>query len=161
APSHPVVQRGVRWLLSRRYGLCWFSPRLTQAAVQALARYYGKTRFVRDRYRVAVRVNGQPVTAVEVHASGGLRRLAVPAQLLLDGDNRIELELAGRGDFTYSALLSGFSRGIDRAHENRHLEVVREYQPAPRRFEGKALPRGFAALAGKFERWRNRLTQLP
>jgi uncharacterized protein YfaS (alpha-2-macroglobulin family)/TolA-binding protein len=160
APSHPVVQRGVQWLLSRRYGLCWFSPRLTQAAVQALARYYSKTRFVRDRYRVAVRVNGQPVTDIEVHANGGLRRIDVPAQLLRDGENKIELELAGRGEFTYSALLSGFTRGIDRAHENRYLEVVREYQPAPRRFEGKALPRGFTALTGKFEPWKNRLSQL-
>jgi hypothetical protein len=159
--TSPKVKEGIEWLLARRYGICWFSPRLTQAAVQALARYYGATRFSADRYRVSVRVNNQSVTDVEVAADGSLRHVDVPAKLLVDGPNTISLELAGRGEFTYSAMLRAVTRGIESADEGQLLKVQRFVEPAPRRLDGKALARGFSSVSNVKKVWRNPLTQLP
>lgn len=161
-PTAPAVKRGIDWLLARRYGLCWFSPRLTQAAVQALSRFYASTRFTTDRYQVAVRVNGQPVTTLDVVGDGALRRIDVPQSVLQPGsEQKLEIELQGRGEVTYSALYTGFTKGVETIDEDRYLKVGREIQPAPRRLEGKELPRGFGSISGPVKTWKNALTQLP
>lgn len=160
APRHAKVKEGMAWLLARRYGLCWFSPRLTQASVEALARYYGGTRFSGDRYRVAVKVNGKPVTEVDIVGDGAHRSIEIPTALVNAGRNELSLEVSGRGEVTYAAVLTGFTRGIDAADESRWLQVRREVQPAPKRVDGKELARGFGIVSTQ-KPWKNSLSQLP
>ena len=77
------------------------------------------------------------------------------------GKNRINLQLAGRGRYTFEAILSGFVAADKLKNTTNDWRVTRYHKPAPLELDGQEIPRGFNNLQGSFTSFRNPLTQLP
>ena len=150
-PDAPELAGAVEWLLAHRAGPAWRPSRANGPCVAALSRFYSRGKAERDRYRLVVQVNGAEVDRFEVIGQPGRRTIVVPrASLKADGPNRVSFDIEGRGTFGYSATLTGFTRGFDRAGiaEGPKPPVVleRAYLAASPEFEGKTLPNGFTSV---------------
>lgn len=149
-PTSELVPRAADWLLSRRIGLDWRPARVKGPALAVVARSMGPARAAADRYALALKVNGEIVQRLEIAGPAETRVIAVPDRLLKPaGENTVEFDVEGRGLFAYSIALAGFTADIAPEREPRGKPfVVRERAQlaAPRIFEGRPLPQGFASV---------------
>src|SRR5260370_42548805 len=91
-------------------------------------------------------------------------RLALAFRLRLAAGGkpqRINIDLEGRGTFSYSAVLAGFVPAGKLEAPTKDWRFTRHYEPAQRMFDGEPIPRGLGVLAGGYTAFKNALTQLP
>src|SRR5262249_11260859 len=142
------LDRAVEWLSAHRIGDGWYPRKASGPALAALASYYGRARGAEDRYRLTVTVNDAQVATLDVQGPTEGKTIVVPrASLKVGQPNTIRFAMEGRGRFSYSAVLSGFTREFgpdqDRAHRVAWVER-RAYLPAAPELDGKPLPVGFS-----------------
>jgi len=174
------VEAGVAWLLQHKAGhvapashfrslvssyIPPISAKGAAAMAEALAEYYGKAKPATNDYTVEVAVNGHMVRKVAVSGTTRTLTLDVPAPWLAEGENRVDLKFAGRGEYAYSCVLSGFTRDFKSLQKpapgsQPDYRVERTYEPANLVFDGKVIPRGFG-VARNFQFFRNKTTELP
>ncbi|MBN1798060.1 MAG: tetratricopeptide repeat protein [Spirochaetales bacterium] len=112
-PQAEQVQQAVQYLL-RIKGLYGYTPvKAKGVAVAALSSYYGKVKDVKSDYILEILVNDEPVGTLK--AVGGTERvtLHVPDRIIKSGENKIYFKLQGRGEYVYTATLSGFSGDLE------------------------------------------------
>jgi tetratricopeptide (TPR) repeat protein len=147
-PDANELDRAVDWLTAHRVGDGWQPHKAKGPALAALASYHGRSRGAEDRYRLTVTVNDAQVAVLDVQGPTEGKTIAVPRASIKAGQpNRIRFNLEGRGQFGYSAVLSGFTRefGPDQDRTNRVAWVDRRaYYPAAPELDGKTLPVGFS-----------------
>jgi alpha-2-macroglobulin len=160
-PENAKVKEQVDWLLAHRTGHRWSPDKATGPAVLALSRWFAKTRFDAEHYQLTLVVNGFEVTKLDVTSEAKTQTVAIPAGLLKKDKQRIQFQLAGRGQFTYQCLLSGFVPADKLKSTTKNWMVKRYYEPAPRELDGQTIPRGFDNVQGPFTIFRNPLTKLP
>ena len=108
-PESPPAAAAAQYLLNR-YGCYGFHSAKAQGpAVAALAAWFGKAKFAASQYRLQVLVNDQPLQTIEVQGDQPSVLLAVPADALVAGRNRVDFRMNGRGEYAYAATLRGFS----------------------------------------------------
>ena len=164
SPQHPEVNDLAAWLMAARIGSRWPVEKVNGPALLGLAEWHARTRHLSEKYRLSLVVNGEPVKELEIDpAKDASRRVEVPKELLAKPgqDQEVEFVLEGRGNFSYSVVLTGFMAAEDIKSTTRDLQVSREWQPALRMLDGKPVPRGFGVVNGSYEGFSNPLTQLP
>ncbi len=150
-------------LMAVRRGTRWTPERANGPAVAALARWHAKAERVNEKYVLSVFVNDKLVEKLEVDPlKDGSRTLDVdPAFLAGKTKHRVNLDLEGRGTFSYSAVLEGFVPADKVASTTDAWSVERIYEPTFRMLDGRAVPRGFGIARSGTKTFRNPLTQLP
>ena len=151
------------WLIEHRYGSRWPAEKANGPAIAALAEWYARFKFSENKYSVTVSVNGSQVRTLEIDpAKDATRKVAIPEKFLVKGkQQRINLDLKGRGDFSYSVVLSGFVPAEKLLNTTTDWRVTRIYQPEQRKLKGQYIPRGFGILVPPYKTFTNPLTQLP
>ena len=160
-PESPEAKELVDWLLAHRTGHRWVPDRATGPAALALCLWFQQSRFEGERYSLAVFVNDVQVQVLQIDRRSTTRTIQVPDKLLVEGRQRINFQMTGRGRYTYQCILEGFVPADESAGTTKAWEVKRTYEPAPLEVEGRPVPRGFGLVQGSYRTFRNRLTQLP
>ncbi|NQT52469.1 hypothetical protein HQ576_10480, partial [bacterium] len=159
-PRAPELAQAIDWLFAQRVGTTWGAARSTAAAVRALATYVGATKAEPQKYTLHVVVNGGTVRTVNADGMKASVTVDVPAGAVLDS-NRVDLKLNGRGQFAYVCTLEGITDGVPKPRDDELLEVRREYQAAPRLFDGVEVPRGYSVVEGSYKTVKNPVDELP
>ncbi len=156
----PKLKLQVDWLMTHRTGHRWSPDKATGPATLALARWFAKTQFDDEHYKLTVTVNDVEVKTLDIDKNSGGLVVDVPAHALVAGKQRIHFGLIGRGRYTFQAILSGFVDADKLKGTMQGVVVNRYYEPAPIELDGKEIPRGFGVLQGSYTSFRNPLTQL-
>ena len=161
APDSPKLKEPIDWLHGPSLGPSLVARQSDRPGHAALARWFGKAKLRREHYKLTVIVNDLEVKTLDVDSKTGSRVVDVPARMLKPGKQRINFQLAGRGRYTFQAILSGFVAADKLKSTTQNWTVKRHYEPAPLEFDGQEIPRGFGVLQGSYTTFRNPLTQLP
>jgi hypothetical protein len=160
-PEAPETKTVMDWLLAHRTGHRWSPEKATGPATLALAHWFGRSRFDAEHYTLTVFVNDTEVKALDITSDTGSITVDVPRQLLKPGKQRVNFQLAGRGRYTFEAVLGGFVAADKLQNTTKDWRVQRFHEPAPMELDGQEIPRGFGNLQGSYTGFRNPLTQLP
>lgn len=155
--------RIVEWLEAQRVGPAWATPEATAAAIEALANATRRARRTTGgACSVVARVNTTALEPVAGRDGVDAVTIDVPASLLREGENVVELELDGAGPIRFAALLRGFAKDFTDADRNRNLvRIDRKIRPDRLRENGRAIQPGFGVVSGRYDSFDNLLTQLP
>ncbi|MCA9247003.1 MAG: tetratricopeptide repeat protein, partial [Planctomycetales bacterium] len=160
-PGSAKLTELIDWLLANRVGNRWSPDKATGPAMLALCGHYQAAPFEADKYELTVFVNGNQVEKVAVDAASPTHAIRVPKNFLVEGKQRVQFTLNGRGRYAYSCTLGGFVPADQLKNANATWHVTRYYEPGPIEDEGVTIPRGFGILSGSYSHFRNPLTQLP
>ena len=158
-PRAPQIPQAMAWLDAQRRWMGWGSTRANARIAPVLLEYFTASQFAENRYALAISVNGKPLDAISVNGEQAAQTLRVPAELLKEGENRVDFKFDGRGAFQYVCVLTGVSRELAETHQ--YFDVKRYYEPAPLLYNGREIQRGFSVLDGSYSTWRNPVTQIP
>ena len=139
-PSSTWIAKSVDFLISRRQFYGFVPYRAKGVIVAALAIFYQQTQFTSDDYRLTVFVNDHQIQATEMRNQAPNQVIEVPVTKLVDGRNKVQFQVDGRGRYTYIAMLSGFSGEIDdpKSWDKPHV-VSRNYYHAPLTHGGSSI----------------------
>jgi tetratricopeptide (TPR) repeat protein len=153
------------WLLGARTGARWLPEKANGPIIMALADWFGRAKLTPEKYTLSVFVNNKLVTKLDVDPSiQPSAAVPVPAKFLgpLDKAQQVNLDIEGRGQFSYSAVLTGFvpTESVASTADDRFV-VQRSYEPAHLQMDGEVIPRGFGHLNHPFETFSSPFTQVP
>jgi len=163
-PADGRLKEQVDWLMANRTGHRWSPDKATGPAMLAVSRWFARTQFNDEKYKLTVYVNDHLAKELEVDADSRTQTIDVPSELLTqDGQKQqIRFELNGRGRFTYQCVLGGFVPGDDLKSTTTDWQITRYYRPAQKELDGHVVPRGFdVAVPNSYEQFRNELSNLP
>ena len=163
-PSDGRLKEQVDWLMANRTGHRWSPDKATGPAMLAVSRWFARSQFKDEKYKLTVYVNDHLAKELDVDADSRTQTIDVPSELLAqDGQKQqVRFELNGRGRFTYQCVLGGFVPGDDLKSTTTDWQITRYYQPAPKELDGHVIPRGFdVAVPNSYEQFRNELSNLP
>ncbi|MGB9596584.1 MAG: alpha-2-macroglobulin family protein, partial [Candidatus Poribacteria bacterium] len=139
-PDSPMIKQYVDYIISKHscYG---FSPyRAKGPAVASIATYYGRTQFAKSDYRLTVSVNGTKVKEIDVKKEQPSHIIPVQTKLIVDSKNRVDFNMEGRGNYSYTITLSGFSPDIkDPKSWDKPSVESRRYYHAPLEYKGRQM----------------------
>ena len=162
-PGSPDLAAAVEWLLAHRRGLGWQPTGAKGPALLALASFYGEAQGAEDRYRLVVTVNDQEVDRLDVVGATEGRAIRVPRKHLNPADkNRVGFRVEGRGQFSYAATLTGFTRDFAPDQDRSGKSFVlhrRVYWPGEPSVDGHPLTQGFG-VAVRPQTWENTVSQV-
>ena len=107
--------------MAHRTGHRWSPDKATGPATAALARWFGKAKFDEAHYKLTVIVNDLEVKTLDVDSKTGSLVVDVPARMLKPGKQRVNFQLAGRGQYTFQAILVRLRRR--RQAQEHHAEL--------------------------------------
>jgi uncharacterized protein YfaS (alpha-2-macroglobulin family)/TolA-binding protein len=139
-PDSPTVKQYVDYIISK-HSYCGFAPyRAKGPAVAAIATYYGKTQFAKSDYRLAISVNGTKVKELDVRKEQPSTFIPVQTKLIIDGKNKVDFAMEGKGGYSYTITLSGFSPDIKdpKSWDKPNVES-RRYYHAPLEYKGRQM----------------------
>ncbi|MBS3764776.1 MAG: hypothetical protein KGZ25_15860, partial [Planctomycetes bacterium] len=139
-PESPEVKKAADYLMRRR-GTYGFVPAKAHGpAVTALAAYFGEAQFAEADYRLSVEVNGKKLEVLQSKKTDGMVHLAVPREMLKEGENKVDFQMEGRGEYAYSVTLRGFSKNVKDPHSwNRPYVRHRYYRHARLQYRGRPI----------------------
>jgi alpha-2-macroglobulin len=159
-PEDPKLKEQVDWLMSQRRGHRWSPEKATGPATLVICDYYARAKFETEKYQLTLFVNDLQVKQLTIEKQAETVTVDVPAKLLKAGKNRVNLQLTGRGRYTYQAILSGYVPADKLTNTTKEWSVLRRYEQAQRELDGRELPRGFDVLSGSYTTFRNPMTQV-
>lgn len=164
-PAAADAEGVANWLLGARLGSRWQPEKANGPVVMALADWFGRAKLVPEKYTLSVFVNDKLVTKLAVDPSSQpSAAVPIPAKFIeADKPQRVNLDIEGRGQFSYSAVLTGFvPSAVAEGTENEYVfNVHRVYEPAHRMLDGEVIPRGFNHLHHPFTAFTSAFTQVP
>ena len=163
SPNAPLGDELSNWLLGARRGSRWQPEKANGPIIMALADWFGRVKLQPEKYILDVYVNDKLVTKLPVDPSVQPSQvLTIPSEFLVaDKPQKVNLEITGRGTFTYNAVLSGFVSLDDIKSTRDDLQFSRTYEPAQQMLDGEVIPRGFGHIHAPYQAFQNSLTQLP
>ncbi len=139
-PDSPAVKQYVDYVISKHsyYG---FSPyRAKGPAVASIATYYGRTQFIKSDYRLTISVNGTKVKEIDARKDQPSSVVPVQTKLIVDGKNKVDFNMEGKGNYSYTITLSGFSSDIkDPKSWDKPSVDSRRYYHAPLEYKGRQM----------------------
>ena len=139
-PGSRQIEGLIQYLLNRRGAYGFAAAKARGPAVAALAGFYAKGKFAEDDYKLTILVNGKPLQELEVKGAGQSISLAVPTNLLADGENTVNFRLNGRGEYAYAVSLRGFSKNLTDPKSWAYPYVnSRRYYHMPLKYRGKSI----------------------
>lgn len=162
SPTGAELPKQVDWLMAHRTGHRWSPDKATGPATLVLARWFARTKFAGERYKLNVFVNDLKIKELDVDAATLTQTIDVPGETLKKGERQtVRFEITGRGRFTYQCVLGGFVPAAKLASTTADWKVTRHFEPATRELDGQEISRGFDVLHGDFTKFRNELNGLP
>ena len=111
-PTSARAKQAAAYLLHSR-GCFGFNPAKSRGvAVAALGAYYSTAKAAKDDHEITVLINGKKAHTLSSREMKRTDIFSVPANLLVDGENKITFDHNGRGEYAFAATLSGFSHDI-------------------------------------------------
>ncbi|MHC2069702.1 tetratricopeptide repeat protein [Bremerella sp. T1] len=161
-PKSPEMTKVATQVLKARQGHRWHPDKATGPAMMAVCGWTAGKAMAADEYKLTILVNDQEVKTLNIDAKSITQTVEIPADLLKrEKQETVRFQLTGRGDFTYRCELAA-DVPLDKLKSNTSRWYVRRYyDPAPLRFDGEEIPRGFGVVSGSYQSFRNELTQLP
>ena len=159
--TSPKLKETVDWLLAHREGRRWSPDAATGPATMVTADWFARHQVGGERYTLTIVVNEREAAKVEVDPTAAPRTIAVAAENLRPGKQRIQFLMTGRGHLNYQCTLTGFVAADKLKNTTNAWYAQRTWEPALREFGGRELPRGFSAVEGGYSSFHNPLTQLP
>jgi len=159
-PESPKIKQAVAWLMSKRHGAGWQPAKAKGPVLAALCGYYAGAEHAAERYRLAVKVNGAEVKALEVTGASPTAVIEVPRGAVRAGENRLDFHLEGRGEYSYAAALTGFSSEFGKGDDLPYRISTRRYEPPAPEYKGRPLQTGFS-VARDYQYFYNEVSQLP
>ncbi|MDB5336303.1 MAG: hypothetical protein JWN70_1922 [Planctomycetaceae bacterium] len=164
-PAAPGSEEIANWLLGARMGSRWQPEKANGPIVMALADWFGRAKLVPEKYTLSIFVNDKLVTKLAVDPSTQpSASVPIPAKFLVaDKPQRVNLDIEGRGQFSYSAILTGFvpSAAAESTEDQYTMNINRVYEPAHRMLDGEVIPRGFNHLHAPYQHFSSPFTQVP
>jgi len=162
-PKNATAKKLIDWLMAHRTGHRWSPEKATGPAMLAACQWFAASRFKGEHYKLNVFVNDFRAKVLEIKDDTGTVTIDVPAGLFKKkGKQRVNFQITGRGRFTFQCIYGGFVEADKLKSTTKAWTARRYYQPAPRMFDGRAVPRGFGGvLQGSYSSFRNPLTELP
>jgi uncharacterized protein YfaS (alpha-2-macroglobulin family)/TolA-binding protein len=108
-PDSPRAAAAAESLLHFRGCFGYHTGRAHGSAVAALSAWFARGKEQSTDLEIAVQVNGKEIAVVKANGSHGLTLLEVPKDAIQSGKNLVEFKARGKGRYTYSADLFGFS----------------------------------------------------
>ncbi len=163
ATGNGELKKQVDWLMAHRTGHRWSPDKATGPAMLAACRWFAKTRFEGEKYKLAIVVNDLAAQELEIDADSRTQTIDISSEFLdpKKDEQRVRFEITGRGRYAYQCVLGGFVPAEELKSTTQDWKVVRTYEPASRELDGVQIPRGFDVLKGTFKKFRNELKQLP
>lgn len=151
-PESPQAAAAAQYLLNR-YGCYGFHSAKAQGpAVAALAAWFGQAKFAASQYRLQVLVNDKPLQTIAAEGDQPSLLLAVPAEMLVAGRNRVDFRMNGRGQYAYAATLRGFSAKLtDFGAGPQYYHRARDYHHADLEYRGRPLGAGSSSPVRQLE----------
>lgn len=170
-PKNLLLTDLSQWLWAQRAGNGWGTPRATAYTIAALVQNEFATKRAPEKYNLSIAVNGRALKSLAVDGNAKTISLDAPAELVNGPTAKVEFTFAGKGTYSYSAELSGFTtEGLmdDAAREKKDergpatgpLIIQRTYTQAPMLFNGKVVPRGFGTVSTD-DTWENKADEVP
>lgn len=144
-PSADSVPQMVAFLTGAARAEGWRPHKARGVVMAALATYYARGERERSDYRLVVSLNGKKLREIESQRDG-TTFIVAPADAILDGEQRIQLDYDGSGDFTYAVTLSGFTSAFPDPKKIRHpagWARNRSVRPEPPEYEGRPIQPGW------------------
>ncbi len=162
-PAGAVNGELADWLMAARVGSRWSPEKANGAAIAALADWFGRAKLTSEKYTLTIYANDKQIEKLTIDpAVEPSKVIQVPEKLLVAGKpQRINIDIEGRGTFSYSAVLAGFVPADKLKGTTTDWHFTRKYEPAQRLLDGELIPRGFGGLTGGYTEFKNPLTQLP
>ncbi|MCA9137512.1 MAG: tetratricopeptide repeat protein [Planctomycetales bacterium] len=148
-------------LLAARAGSRWPVETDNGPAIAALANHFGQNPPRSEKVALTIYVNGEELEKITIEPGAASRRIEVPGDMLVYDQQRVEFELDGRGEFSYSAVLTGFADADSVTNTTKDWSVSRRYEPDQLRVDGRLVPRGHGVINGSYSWTPNQLTELP
>lgn len=161
-PKSPEMTKVAKEILEARSGHRWHPDKATGPAMMAICGWTSGQAVAADEYQLAIMVNDKTVKTLKIDAKSLTQTVDIPADFLKrEKQETVRFQLIGRGEFTYRCELSA-DVPLDKLQSNTSRWYVRRYyDPAPLRFDGEEIPRGFGVVSGSYQSFRNELTELP
>ena len=160
-PEDPKLKEQVDYLLANRRGHRWAPEKATGPAALVVCDWFARAKFETEKYTLKIFVNDLLVKEVTIEKDAETMTVDVPDRLLKAGKNRVNLQLTGRANYAYQAILSGCVPADKLVNTTKEWDVRRDYTPAVMEFDGREIPRGFDVLTGSYTTFTNPLTELP
>lgn len=153
-PKNPILEDLAQFLMGRRIGKGWHTPRQTAWVLAALIQHARAKQIAPEKYTLVVSVNGKEIKRVDVAGDAHVQTIEVPSDLVTANSAKVSFALQGAGTYTYSCVLTGFTDEGMRDDKMRDegqqppqpITVRRTYTQAPRVWNGKPVPRGFGSV---------------
>ncbi|MBA2117080.1 alpha-2-macroglobulin family protein [Bremerella alba] len=161
-PKSPEMTKVAKQVLQARSGHRWQPDKATGPAMIATCGWTAGQALAADDYQLAILINDRQVETLKIDANSLTQTIDIPADFLKrEKQETVRFQLTGRGEFTYRCELSA-DVPLDKLETNTSRWYVRRYyDPAPLRFDGEEIPRGFGVVNGSYQSFRNELTELP
>jgi len=159
-PEDPKLMQHVDFLLANRRGHRWAPEKATGPAALVVCDWFARAKYETEKYTLKIFVNDLLVKEVTIEKDAETVAVDVPDRLLKAGKNRVNLQLTGRANYAYQAILSGYVPADKLVNTTKEWEVRRTYTPAAIEFDGRDIPRGFDVLTGSYTTFTNPLTEL-
>ena len=124
-PDNSMVERAVRWLVSKREGRRWESTKDTATAVFALAEYLKVSRELSPNFVAKIYLNGELVESVKKDDAFDMDNEVKLTPTT--GQNELEIVREGEGKLYYSAFLRYFKEEEDIKAKSSGITVKRVY----------------------------------
>jgi TolA-binding protein len=151
----------VKRLEADRAGRRWSPDSATGPAAATLAAWYEKHQVGGERYQLTIVVNNREAAKINVDPTAATQLVNVAAENLVEGKQRIQFVMTGRGHLAYRCTLSGFVAADQLKTTTKTWEARRTVEPAAPELFGRELPRGIGVVQGSYSEFHNPLTQLP
>lgn len=159
-PEDPKLKEHVDFLLANRRGHRWAPEKATGPAALVVCDWFARAKYETEKYTLKIFVNDLLVKEVTIEKDAETLTVDVPDRLLKAGKNRVNLQLTGRANYAFQAILSGYVPADKLVNTTKDWDVRRIYTPAVLEFDGRDIPRGFDVLAGNYTTFTNPLTEL-
>ncbi|MDQ3813495.1 MAG: tetratricopeptide repeat protein, partial [Armatimonadota bacterium] len=176
-PKNALLDDLAQFLWARRTGNAWQTPRSTAWTLAALIQQARTQRIAPEKYTLAISVHDKEIKRLSIDGNASTTTVDVPAEMLGGTSAKVAFDMEGKGTFTYSCVLTGFTTqglieeepevddpGPDKTRARPPatgpLIIERTYTQAPRIWDGKPVPRGFSAIANG-DTWENRAHEVP
>jgi uncharacterized protein YfaS (alpha-2-macroglobulin family) len=126
----PLVEKGVRWLLSQKIGDEWHSTRQTAMVIYSLVDYVKAAGELAPNYNVTVKVNGEQLFSKQMTSADVFlpeQRIKLAGVHLHGGANAITIEKSGSGRLYSSARMVYYATGAALHSASAGFKVSREY----------------------------------
>jgi len=129
-PESELIRPAVKWMTLNRRGSRWKNTRDTAIAILGLADYLKTTDELTPDFQYSVMVNGKAVREGKVNRENVFtfnRNVVLPNDALRDGDNKVKVQLTGKGALYVSGYMKYFTLEEDITPAGNEVFVKRQY----------------------------------